>query len=144
MADIGEELEVESEILVDKKPSKEEKIELIKPCLWDTSKVEYKNWQSKAMASEDLSRNFNLTTNNQSQVLFLISFLGLFSFSFANEVKNKTATAPFFCSIWAAAILFVLICNTTCHWPILALDSIMVVATCNIKICCVTSCSSRW
>ena len=62
MADIGEELEVESEILVDKKPSKEEKIELIKPCLWDTSKVEYKNWQSKAMASEDLSRNFNLTT----------------------------------------------------------------------------------
>ena len=46
MADVGE--EVESEILVDKKLSEEKKNELVKelenyPCLWDTSKIDYKN-----------------------------------------------------------------------------------------------------
>ena len=72
MADVGE--EVESEILVDKKLSEEKKNELVKelenyPCLWDTSKIDYKNKQSKATASEDLSQQFNITPNNLKRVL---------------------------------------------------------------------------
>ena len=54
--DVEEELELESEILVDKKLSEELIKELENyPCLRDISKVEYKNRQFKATASEFFS-----------------------------------------------------------------------------------------
>ena len=61
---------------------------------------------------------------------FLFLFLGLFSSTSTNKVKNKTATARSLCNKWAAAILFVLICNKTCPLT-------------NHSVCCMYTCRSH-
>ena len=88
-----------------------------------------------------VNTSFFTTSDPVSHVLFPISFLVLFFSSSANKVKTKTAIARFLCSMWADAILLVLICNTTYKLPIIAF---MFVATCNIEIYCTTSSSSKW